>query len=609
MLCLTARYRGRALRFEIAEGEQRIGSADDNEIVVAFPGVSRLHARLARHAGNVRIIDAGSKNGLRLAGLRVHEAALGPGVVVLAGSAALSLEDGPTSDVAVGLALPEANGRREPPRGRSSAREDDRRSTSDERSEPSAEAALGFIRRLERAGGRVRPAERPRVLSEARSLLGAEALLVLDAAAGPDPAVVLATGSLPPGDVVRNLGRGRRPAGAPTAVVARVDSPGTLLAAVFGTERLAAERWRGDFVDYVASKLGSSTGAARSTAPAELPPPSSPGALVLPPGMILGGSAALAKLIEEVGSTIRSRLDVLLLGETGTGKELFARLLHASGPTSQGPFVPINCAAIPGELLEAELFGVKGRTATGVDARSGLFVQANGGSIFLDEIGEMAQPLQAKLLRVLQEREVLPVGGSSPRKVDLRVISASNRDLPEDVTEGRFRSDLYYRLRGLQFRIPPLRERREDIPELALAFAQRASDAYGRRIRGLSCRAITLLVAHGWPGNVRELESDVERAVLSCPSGGVIDSSHFAAAGWASPRAIAAVAPHEVPVPGPPRAALRPLQEQLDAVERGAIAGALEAARGNRTLAARLLGITRNGLALKLSRLGRPGKT
>jgi transcriptional regulator with PAS, ATPase and Fis domain len=294
----------------------------------------------------------------------------------------------------------------------------------------------------------------------------------------------------------------------------------------------------------------------------------------------------------------RSDLSVLLTGETGTGKEMFARLIHDSSSRAAGPFIAINCAAIPAELLEYELFGIGGRVATGVDAREGFFVQAHGGTLFLDEIGDLPERLQPKLLRALQEREVLAVGGSAPRKVDVRAVAASNRDLERLVKEGLFRADLFYRLRGIELRLPPLRERREDLPALLLAFAARAAAKYGKRVRGVSRRALSTLLSHDWPGNVRELESLIERAVLLCPDGGTLQREHLGIVETDHAEPIQTALP--VALPGPEE---ETLQAQVDAVEREAILRALAAAKGNKSKAARLLGITRNGLALKMERL------
>ena len=345
--------------------------------------------------------------------------------------------------------------------------------------------------------------------------------------------------------------------------------------------------------------------------------------LRFPEGMVVGDSPAMTALMRQLRATVRSDLSVLISGETGVGKELIAQLIHRSGAQAGGPFVAVNCAAIPGELLEAELFGVAARAATGVDPRPGLFVSANGGSLFLDEIGEMPDRLQAKLLRVLQERAVWPVGRGRSQPVDVRVLAASNRDLAVAVGEGRFRRDLYYRLCGLRFHVPPLRERRDDLPALIHQLAARAASKYERRITGVTRAALDLLLAHPWPGNVRELEHEIENAVLLCNQDSALETAHFpnlgaAATAAAVPPRLSRPAPcggcerHDDGEPGGDAitdtatepAHFRPLQERLDEVERQAIRQALAATGGVKTRAAELLGITRNGLALKLKRLG-----
>ncbi|MDQ1348379.1 MAG: hypothetical protein QG573_1753, partial [Acidobacteriota bacterium] len=377
--------------------------------------------------------------------------------------------------------------------------------------------------------------------------------------------------------------------------------------------------WKLDFFDYLAEKL---VPAHRKPATAPIPARRGAGVagvangaddtdpLRLPPELVHGGSVAMDKLFHHLRATVQSTMDVLLLGETGTGKELIAKLVHASGHSAKGPFLAINCAAIPAELLEAELFGVEARVATGVDPRPGLFAKAEGGTLFLDEIGDMAERLQAKLLRVLQEREVLPVGAHQPRKIKVRVISASNQNLAARVEAGTFRADLYYRLRGLQFHLPPLRERKEDLPALVLAFAHEAAQRYGKEIHGVSRKAIELLTAYGWPGNVRELKNEVDRAVLLATSGGHLEGDHFGPVKYAVEQGRAAAlqagllhgsTPAAVPPQNEP--AHRVLHSRVDAVEREAILEALRTTRGNKSRAAHLLGITRNGLALKMKRL------
>jgi DNA-binding NtrC family response regulator len=381
-------------------------------------------------------------------------------------------------------------------------------------------------------------------------------------------------------------------------------------------ERLPIAGWQEDFFGFIAGRMvrsaseGWASGGAEAlkTAAYETHAPRRD----LPPGMIVGESPALRALIAQVGAIARSDLSVLIVGETGAGKELVARMVHLWSGVAKGPYVAVNCAAIPADLLEAELFGVVRGAATGVEARPGLLASADGGSILLDEIGDMPERLQAKILRVLESGEVQPVGSSNTRRVQVRIIAATNRDLMELVPTGRFRADLFYRLRGVEVHVPPLRERREDIPGLALAFTQRAAQQYQRRIRGISRAALSLLEHHPWPGNVRELDNEIKRAVLLCPNGSLLETTHFAALLRSRREGAAAeVAEAHLTATGdtkptaPPSApGPRTLKDHVEATERAVITEALARNRGNRAATARELGVTRNGLAMKILRLG-----
>jgi transcriptional regulator with GAF, ATPase, and Fis domain len=238
---------------------------------------------------------------------------------------------------------------------------------------------------------------------------------------------------------------------------------------------------------------------------------------------ILGSSAALLSTLREVESVAATDTTVLLLGETGTGKELFARALHAGSARADKPLIKVNCGAMPANLIESELFGHEKGAFTGATSRrEGRFALAHGGTLFLDEIGELPLELQPKLLRVLQESEFEPVGSSRTVKVDVRVVAATNRDLAARVREGTFREDLYYRLNVFPIRIPPLRERGGDIAELAQAFVDRFGQRFGRRLAPLSESTLARLAAYAWPGNVRELANVLERGVI-LSKGGTFD--------------------------------------------------------------------------------------
>ena len=242
---------------------------------------------------------------------------------------------------------------------------------------------------------------------------------------------------------------------------------------------------------------------------------------------IIGNSSKMADVFKIMANVISSSVTVLIQGDSGTGKELVARAIHYNGPKGDGPFVVVNCAAIPETLLESELFGFEKGSFTGATERKiGKFEQADGGTIFLDEVGEMSALTQSKLLRVIEEKEVERLGGHGRIKIDARIISATNKDLTREVKEGRFREDLYYRLMVFPITLPPLRERKEDILQLVSHFIETYGRNAGKRVRRVSREAMELLISYSWPGNVRELENVIERAVVLC-DGDTINLSHL----------------------------------------------------------------------------------
>ncbi len=239
-------------------------------------------------------------------------------------------------------------------------------------------------------------------------------------------------------------------------------------------------------------------------------------------GNIIGESEEIKKTLAEVKKIANAKSNVLILGETGTGKELIARAIHYNSNRSSMPFIPINCSAIPENLLESELFGhVKGAFTGAVISKKGLFEEANGGTVFLDEIADLSLRLQAKLLRVLEDQEIRPVGGNQSHKINIRFIAATNRDIVQEVLQGRFREDLYYRINVILIKLPPLRNRSNDIELLTRYFIQKYSTEIGRPVREISDGAMQRLLSYHWPGNVRELQNIIERAVL-ISEGGVI---------------------------------------------------------------------------------------
>jgi transcriptional regulator with GAF, ATPase, and Fis domain len=310
----------------------------------------------------------------------------------------------------------------------------------------------------------------------------------------------------------------------------------------------------------------------------------------------IGESKQWKDVLTQAAKVAPTETTVLLTGESGTGKEVVARLIQRGSPRAEGPFVALNCAALPETLLESELFGhEKGAFTGAATARAGRIEQATGGVLFLDEVGEMSPVVQAKLLRVLQEREYQRLGGTRPIKADVRVVAATNRNLEAALARGEFREDLYYRLRVFEIRLPPLRERPEDIMPLAAAFLEEIGPTVGRPAAGISREAHDALLAYPWPGNVRELRNALERATILC-DGGLITVEHLP---------IGVVRPDSAPGLSPASVGARPADGiKLREVERDLIAKALRDAGNNRSRAARLLGITRSQLYNRLQKHG-----
>jgi DNA-binding NtrC family response regulator len=323
------------------------------------------------------------------------------------------------------------------------------------------------------------------------------------------------------------------------------------------------------------------------------------------PGMILR-DPVMRTLYAEAARVARANINVLLLGETGVGKEVLARALHAHSPRAKGPFMGVNCAALAETVLESELFGSEKGAFTGAVARAGLFEAAAGGTVFLDEIGELPLGMQAKLLRVLEERTVTRVGSTRARPIDVRFLAATNRDVEADSRQGRLRPDLYFRLGGVSLLIPPLRERPLEIEALAVSFLTGACrDLERASALTMSAGALDLLRRYAWPGNVRELRNVMERAAVMCTETAVqpehLPPSLLAAvrAGQQKPAPSATPPPAEAVTPPPPN-----LQAEMKALERSRIVEALERCRGNQSEAARQLGMPRRTLVSRLTDLG-----
>ncbi len=583
--------------FPLAAGVNQIGSGASNHLRLDGDGVSRRHAVLVVEPRRTLVIDHGSKNGTFLNGRRIGDAEVQIGDTVAFGPVELRLEAVHPDDARLAFEVRPAAA--------------DPRSMLSPHTTASALRArddlltrwLGLLRRFAADSSRRRVSgattSGPRGgLAEALTLISRE----LDASGA--GLIDFAYGS--------ELGAAvRRP------VLAAAGGDVEALERAFAT-------WRADFADqefrtdtaatWVSAAgrgtlliagdfLGREQSADLLAIVLELCAERRPSAgggverrddpeLRFSPGFVRGASPVITSVYAQMRPLVQGDLPVLIVGETGVGKDLFAEILHRSSPRGGGPLVAINCAAIPAELLEAELFGIGDRVATGVAGRVGKFRQAEGGTLLLDEIGEMPADLQVKLLRVLQDRQVHPVGSSSPVPIDVRILAATNADIYAQMDDGRFRRDLFFRVAGFVLKIPPLRERRDDVPLLVEHFIEQFAAESGKTVRGLSIGALRALVGYDWPGNVRELEHEVRRLVYLCPPGLAIESTMLTE----EVRSRAAA--------GPDLGSWVDLD--LEAAEQRIVEEALRRAGGNQVQAAKLLGISRHALWRRLKRSGQP---
>jgi len=597
---------GQPLDFVLKPGQNTVGALPDNDLVINAPGVSHQHARVTCGDNEILVEDAGSKNGTLVNGRRVEEAMLKIGDVVCFGPAVLHLQPLEADDVESPFRLPPE---RQPKCER--ARRPAHLPTPDGRREELAERWVGA---LDRVGDHLLG---DRTLGVAKSLevlittLGAGGAAFLEWDRSSENGVVLHTAGdfRPPGDLdtmLKQLAAARlRPGdrltvtnhctdGDPAAAVAVASDASSRVRAVAVLGEFHQRKACGRFLEMFLKLVIRSLSDAAPAEPARLRRPVRD--LVFPHGYVVGRSDAMMSVYHQLRHLLHGDLPILITGETGVGKELIARILHSSSPRSAGPFVAVNCAALPADLLEAELFGIESGVATGVSKREGKMQIAAGGVVFLDEIGDMSPALQAKLLRALQEKEVHPLGARRPVALDVHVVAATNTDLQERIAEGRFRSDLYFRIAGYTLNVPPLRERRGDIAALIEFMIGRVAVEIDKPVRGISVKALQALADARWPGNVRELEHEVRRLVYLCPPD--------------QPITVAMVSQGVLIPTIPPNAKSLDLDSDLtlshhvDELERRLIIAALARARGKHTTAARLLGISRYGLTLKMQRLG-----
>ena len=318
---------------------------------------------------------------------------------------------------------------------------------------------------------------------------------------------------------------------------------------------------------------------------------------------LIGETDAIIELRAQVNKLARSQAPVYISGESGSGKEIVARLIHSRGPRSSGPFIPVNCGAIPPELMESELFGhTKGSFTGATDDKTGLFQAARGGTLFLDEVADLPLAMQVKLLRAIQEKAVRPIGASAEIPTDVRILSATHKDLAQEVAENRFRSDLFYRINVIALHVPSLRERVEDIPRLANFLLERLGRTSGQTMHRLSPTAVDALLAYPFPGNVRELENILERA-CTLSSGDLIEVADLKLPMGAEPVAATTATAGDNSSPPPIEAAFGNLDDYLENIERRILSRALEQSRWNKTAAAKLLGISFRSLRYRLKKL------
>jgi len=593
---------GQVQRVNLRRGETTIGSRRENNFVFPLPGVSRRHAALTLKDDVLTIRDLGSKNGVFVNGLKVDSAPLQPGDVIDLGALRVRVEKTGSSDELLAISIDGA------------ARPDSRTGSGEHAARREPDEGPRWAGLLAQLTGELLAPSRPGLgdlFGEVVRELDAEGAALVEWSDRAAASVAVAS-DMPDGlggivEACHSWALSQPALAEPQRVASGfLEGGGEMAAAAATTLPAGIGRalvvW-GDYPHRAASLpvLEAILRLLLHSQPEHLALAADGGLreapdLIFPEGHLVGRSPAIRAVYDQVAHLVRGDIPVLLVGETGVGKEDVARILHLSSHRRDGPFQVVHCAAIPAELLEAELFGIEKGVATGVTARPGKFELADGGVVFLDEIGDTPAPLQAKILRVLQAHEVVPVGSSERRRVDVRVVAATNTDLEALVEKGRFRRDLYYRIAAFTLRVPPLRERREDIPALVELFVRRSAQEVGKRIPGVTVRALRLLREAPWPGNVRQLEHEVRRLVYLCASGEPIDAGLV-------PESITVEGAHPLAAAVDPAGDLT-IANHVDELERALIRAALARARGNRSAAARLLGVTRNGLALKLQRLG-----
>jgi len=493
----VAKISGKFERFLLNEGDNLVGSGRDCDIRLQHASVSRQHARVSVDGDRLEVLDLESKNGTRVDGEKISAAVLKAGAGLSFGAVGVRVESMASDD-----ALPAIDLSAHRPEGNSAGAEN--RTTLI--SGPAETFVLEHLPLLLTILGR--SLDRHEVAQAIGQTLFA-GLPCNTVHIGPEE-----------GDAVV-FEASRAETAEPADSTLKMQSSGFEFAVCFASDQL-----KGQYEALVVSVIGlmelavsgprtrsdSTQAWAGVTAPLPTPPTVAPSMLTL---------------FERLARVARGSLPILISGESGTGKEVLARFAHRSSPIAAGPFLALNCASLPTDLLESELFGIEKGVATGVDARPGKFELAKDGTLFLDEIGDMALETQAKILRVLQSRELYRIGARKPIPISCRIISATNRDLSAMQARGEFREDLYYRLAGWEVELPPLRHRIADIPNLAAHFLLKSAEQAGVRVRGISKAAVEALMAFHWPGNVRQLEQEMARSALFLEDGELLDCARL----------------------------------------------------------------------------------
>jgi DNA-binding NtrC family response regulator len=547
-------------RFPLAPGEHVVGSSTDAAVRIEEAGISRRHARIDVLAdGGAVVRDLDSKNGTFVGGRRLREAAVCGFTLVAFGSVQGVLQPADPARIDVLLGSGES-----PPAAPERA------------GEGLTTLGLHPLERLAESLEEILPSLAEGLIppEEAAAELAQRWLAVLPVgrveflrrgAAGESVVATASTLDAVPRNALRLEVEG------PDGWILVLRAP--------SSARLAPLR------PMLRLALASLAARRRTLRPVRQAPPEERATPTSPPP---GMGPEMSKLYRRAGKVARGDVPVMILGESGVGKEVLARWLHARSPRAAGPFLAVNCAALPRELLESELFGIEKGVATGVEARPGLLERGSGGTVFLDEVGDMAAETQAKVLRVLENPVLFRVGGRTPLQIDVRFLAATNRDLETLVEEGGFRRDLYHRLAAFEVRLLPLRERREEIPALASRFLYRELAKSGAPSPGITRAALGVLVRHSWPGNVRELQNEIAKAALLLDPGEPLDLHHL------SSRTRGRRA----------EAATLTLEETVRRAEREAFAVALAAAEGDAARAMEILGIARTTYYRKLKELG-----